>query len=85
MDKNYVKRINDSQNSAIYCTFSHLAAFVKVAVTKRFNVNRFNLYACFYIYMSIDKHENTNIDLSIIRSYNKLLVAHKKNSCASYR
>ena len=44
LDRDYVKRVNDSPDSAIHNTFSHFAAFFIVAVTKRFNVNRFNLY-----------------------------------------
>ena len=44
LDRDYVKRVNDSPDSAIHNTFSHFAAFFIVAVTKRFNVDRFNLY-----------------------------------------
>ncbi len=40
LDKDYVKRVNDSPDSAIHNTFSHFAAFFIVAVTKRFNVDR---------------------------------------------
>ena len=44
VNRGYVKRVNDSPDSAIHSTFSHFAAFFIVAVTKRFNVYRFNLY-----------------------------------------
>ena len=40
LDRDYVKRVNDSPDSAIHNTFSHFAAFFIVAVTKRFNVDR---------------------------------------------
>ena len=40
LDRHYVKRVNDSPDSAIHNTFSHFAAFFIVAVTKRFNVDR---------------------------------------------
>ena len=40
LDKDYVKRVNDSPGSAIHNTFSQFAAFFIVAVTKRFNVDR---------------------------------------------
>ena len=44
LDKDYVKRVNDSPDSAIHNTFSHFAAFFIVAVTKRFNVDRVDLH-----------------------------------------
>ena len=50
LDRDYVKRVNDSPDSAIHSTFSHFAAFFVVAVTKRFNVNRFNLYVFLFVY-----------------------------------
>ena len=40
LDRDYVKRVNDSPDSAIHSTFSHFAAFFIVAVTKRFYVGR---------------------------------------------
>ena len=40
VNRDYVKRINDSPDSAIHSTFSHFAAFFIVAVTKRFYVGR---------------------------------------------
>ena len=40
VNRGYVKRVNDSPDSAIHNTFSHFAAFFIVAVTKRFNVDR---------------------------------------------
>ena len=40
LDKDYVKRVNDSLDSAIHNTFSNFAAFFIVGVTKRFNVDR---------------------------------------------
>ena len=42
LDRDYVKRVNDSPDSAIHNTFSHFAAFFIVAVTIRFNVGRAN-------------------------------------------
>ena len=54
VNRGYVKRVNDSPDSAIHSTFSHFAAFFIVAVTKRFNVNRFNLYVMVCIDMSLD-------------------------------
>ena len=47
LDKDYVKKVNDSPDSAIHNTFSHFAAFFIVAVTKRFNVDR--LYCHDYV------------------------------------
>ena len=44
LDRDYVKRVNDSPDSAIHNTFSHFAAFFIVAVTKRFNVDRVDLH-----------------------------------------
>ena len=49
LDRDYVKRVNDSPDSAIHNTFSHFAAFFIVAVTKRFNVNKFILYLYLFI------------------------------------
>ena len=40
LDRDYVKRVNDSPDSASHNTFSHFAAFFIGAVTKRFNVDR---------------------------------------------
>jgi len=40
VNRGYVKRVNDSPDSAIHSTFSHFAAFFIVAVTKRFYVGR---------------------------------------------
>ena len=40
LDRDYVKKVTDSPDSAIHNTFSHFAAFFIVAVTKRFNVDR---------------------------------------------
>ena len=34
LDRDYVKKVNDSPDSAIHITFSHFAAFFIVAVTK---------------------------------------------------
>ena len=50
VNRGYVKRVNDSPDSAIHSTFSHFAAFFIVAVTKRFNVNRLNLYMSLFVY-----------------------------------
>ena len=47
LDKDYVKRVNDSPDSAIHNTFSHFAAFFIVAVTKRFNVDRIDWHEYF--------------------------------------
>ena len=61
LDRHYVKRVNDSPDSAIHNTFSHFAAFFIVAVTKRFNVNRFNLYVLVFIGMSMDTSNKNEI------------------------
>ena len=50
LDRDYVKRVNDSPDSAIHNTFSHFAAFFIVAVTKRFNVDRVDPRVCFLSY-----------------------------------
>ena len=49
LDRDYVKRVNDSPDSAIHNTFSHFAAFFIVAVTKRFNVDRVDPRVYFFI------------------------------------
>ena len=49
LDRDYVKRVNDSPDSAIHNTFSHFAAFFIVAVTKRFNVDRDDSHVCPFI------------------------------------
>ena len=54
LDRDYVKRVNDSPDSAIHNTFSHFAAFFIVAVTKRFNVNRLNLYVLICVNLFMD-------------------------------
>ena len=48
-DRDYVKKVNDSPDSAIHNTFSHFAAFFIVAVTKRFNVDRDILHVYLFI------------------------------------
>ena len=63
VNRGYVKRVNDSPDSAIHSTFSHFAAFFIVAVTKRFNVNRFNLYGFVVIDKSMDNSKKRNQDL----------------------
>ena len=50
LDRDYVKRVNDSPDSAIHNTFSHFAAFLIVAVTKRFNVDRINWHDYVLLY-----------------------------------
>ena len=67
VNRGYVKRVNDSPDSAIHSTFSHFAAFFIVAVTKRFNVNRFNLYDLVFIEMFMDTRKKER-DLNKIRS-----------------
>lgn len=49
LDRDYVKKVNDSPDSAIHNTFSHFAAFFIVAVTKRFNVDRDILHVYLFI------------------------------------
>ena len=56
--KNYVQRINDSLSFAIRKTISHLAAFFIIAVTKRFNVNRFTLHVHHVIKFAMNKQSN---------------------------
>ena len=56
VNRGYVKRINDSPDSAIHSTFSHFAAFFIVAVTKRFNVNRFIVYVLICVNLSMDNN-----------------------------
>ena len=67
LDRDYVKRVNDSPDSAIHNTFSHFAAFFIVAVTKRSNVNRFILYDLVFIEMSMDTRKKER-DLHKIHS-----------------
>ena len=66
-DTHYVKKINDSPDRAIYITFSHFAAFFIVAVTKRFNVNRFNLYVRAVIELLMNNRKKNDIMEAIFR------------------
>ena len=74
VNRDYVKKVNDSQDCAIHNTFSHFAAFFIVAVTKRSNVNRFILCDLSFIETSMDTRKKER-DLHQIHSLKELLLA----------